>query len=100
MHEPVGRQCATKWANCLPCPGCASSRRPSNRRAKNRLTTNDASQRPVTKGSKGMGISGKAMQCVGGDSWGTGERAGDGAAFVGRWLLPPLYTGRLDVCIV
>lgn len=47
-----------------------------------------------------MGISGKAMQCVGGDSWGTGERAGDGAAFVGRWLLPPLYTGRLDVCIV
>lgn len=21
MHEPVGRQCATKWANCLPYPG-------------------------------------------------------------------------------
>lgn len=30
-----------------------------------------------------MEISNKAMQCVGGDSWGTGERVGDGSAFVG-----------------
>lgn len=64
MRNQVGQLPSLSWLE----GGVRRAAGRANRGAKNRLTTDDASQRPVTKGSRGMEISNKAMQCVGGDS--------------------------------